>query len=62
MDKDQVSGKFDQVAGKVKQTVGDAVGNSKLAQNTLDKALKLQGTARNWNTVTKLQSLAQAWK
>ncbi len=31
MNTDQVSGKFDQVKGKVKQGVGEAVGNQKLA-------------------------------
>jgi uncharacterized protein (DUF1697 family) len=40
----------------------NGMGNSKLAQNTVDKALRLQGTARNWNTVTKLQALGQGWK
>ena len=31
MNKDQVSGKFDQVKGKVKQGVGEAIGNQHLA-------------------------------
>jgi uncharacterized protein YjbJ (UPF0337 family) len=31
MNKETVTGKFDQVAGKVKQSVGEAVGNQKLA-------------------------------
>ena len=31
MNTDQVSGKFDQVKGKVKQGVGEALGNQKLA-------------------------------
>ena len=31
MNTDKVEGKFDQVAGKIKQRVGEAVGNQKLA-------------------------------
>jgi uncharacterized protein YjbJ (UPF0337 family) len=31
MNKETVSGKFDQVTGKIKQSVGEAVGNEKLA-------------------------------
>jgi uncharacterized protein YjbJ (UPF0337 family) len=31
MNNDKVEGKFDQVAGKIKQTVGEAVGNDRLA-------------------------------
>jgi uncharacterized protein YjbJ (UPF0337 family) len=31
MNKDKVEGKFDQVAGKIKQSVGEAVGNDRLA-------------------------------
>ena len=31
MNKQTVEGKFDQAAGKVKQTVGEAIGNEKLA-------------------------------
>jgi uncharacterized protein YjbJ (UPF0337 family) len=31
MNNDKVEGKFEQVAGKIKQTVGEAVGNDRLA-------------------------------
>ena len=35
------------------------VGKSKLTPARMDKALGLQGTARNWNTLTKLIALAE---
>jgi uncharacterized protein (DUF1697 family) len=35
---------------------------SKLPASTIDRALKTPGTARNWNTVTKLLDLAGKWK
>ena len=39
MNKDQVSGKAEQVVGKVKQRVGEALGNDKLAnQGVVDQA------------------------
>lgn len=44
MDKDRVSGKFDQAVGKVKQTVGDAVGNSRLANQGV--ADQVKGSAK----------------
>ena len=44
MDKDQVSGKFDQAVGKIKQAVGDAVGSSKLANQGV--ADQVKGTAK----------------
>ena len=38
MNSEQVTGKFDQVAGKIKQAVGEAVGNQKLANSgTVDQ-------------------------
>jgi len=36
----------------------DGMGRSKLPITAIDKALKTPGTARNWNTVTKLLELA----
>jgi uncharacterized protein (DUF1697 family) len=35
------------------------IGTSKLTNTLIDKKLGLRGTARNWNTVLKLASLAQ---
>lgn len=35
-------------------------GKSKLANNFLEKRLKVPGTARNWNTVNKLVAMCQA--
>lgn len=35
----------------------DGAGRSKLTIAVIERALKLRGTARNWNTVTKLASL-----
>lgn len=35
----------------------EGIGRSKLTQGLLDKKLKTVGTARNWNTVLKLQEL-----
>jgi uncharacterized protein (DUF1697 family) len=37
----------------------DGVGRSKLAPGFIEKQLKVSGTARNWNTVTALLTLAQ---
>ena len=37
----------------------DGVGNSK-ANRIIDRKLAARGTARNWNTVTKLEQLAQS--
>lgn len=37
----------------------DGIGRSKLAKVPMEKLLKTPGTARNWNTVTKLFDLAQ---
>jgi uncharacterized protein YjbJ (UPF0337 family) len=39
MNKDEISGKVDQVVGKVKQGVGEAIGNQKVAnQGVIDQA------------------------
>ena len=40
MNKEEVSGKFDQVAGKVKQKVGETVGNQKLANSGAAEQIK----------------------
>ncbi|HVW78648.1 MAG TPA: CsbD family protein [Alloacidobacterium sp.] len=40
MNKDQVSGKLDQAAGKVKEKVGGAVGNQRLANEGLADQIK----------------------
>jgi uncharacterized protein YjbJ (UPF0337 family) len=40
MDKDQVSGKFDQTIGKAKEKLGDAVGNEKLANQGVADQVK----------------------
>jgi len=37
----------------------NGIGRSKLTSSVLEKALKTPGTARNWNTVTKLVALAE---
>ena len=48
MNTDQVSGKFDQMKGKVKQGVGEAVGNQKLANEGVVDQVKgsTQGSLR----------------
>lgn len=38
----------------------NGVGRSKLSMTKLEKALKTSGTARNWNTVTRLLDLAES--
>jgi uncharacterized protein YjbJ (UPF0337 family) len=40
MNKETVAGKFDQVSGKVKQSVGEAVGNQKLANAGVAEQVK----------------------
>jgi uncharacterized protein YjbJ (UPF0337 family) len=40
MNKDQVSGKFDQVAGKVKEKVGETVGNQRMANQGVADQVK----------------------
>jgi len=49
MNKDEISGKVDQVVGKVKQGVGEAIGNQKVAnQGVIDQA---KGAAKEtWAT------------
>lgn len=44
MNKDQASGKFDQATGKVKEKVGETVGNQRLANEGL--ADQVKGAAR----------------
>src|SRR5271169_4354672 len=44
MNKDRVSGKFDQVKGKVKQGVGEAIGNQRLANEGV--ADQVKGSAK----------------
>jgi uncharacterized protein (DUF1697 family) len=38
----------------------DGMGRSKLTPAVIERALKVSGTARNWNTVTKLLEMAEA--
>jgi uncharacterized protein (DUF1697 family) len=38
----------------------DDIGHSKLTAAMIERALKLRGTARNWNTVSKMAELAAA--
>jgi len=40
-------------------TYPDGVGRSRLTANAIEKALGTRGTARNWNTVLKIQALAE---
>lgn len=50
MNKDQVSGKFDQAVGKVKQGVGEAVGNDEMANR--GAADQVKGAAKEtWGNV-----------
>ncbi len=50
MNNDTVSGKFDQVAGKVKESVGESVGNEKLANS--GTADQVKGSAKEtWGNV-----------
>ena len=39
----------------------DGAGNSKLTNNVIERKLNVVGTARNWNTVLKLQALGDRW-
>lgn len=41
---------------------GAGIGHSKVPSNFIEKTLGVSGTARNWNTVTKLIALATALK
>ena len=38
----------------------DGMGLSKLTGTVIERTLSTRGTARNWNTVTKLAALARA--
>lgn len=38
----------------------EGMGRSKLPVGALEKAMKIAGTTRNWNTVTKLAAMAEA--
>ena len=38
----------------------DGIGRSKLTNAMIERKLGLQGTARNWNTVLKIQAMARA--
>jgi uncharacterized protein (DUF1697 family) len=38
----------------------DGIGESKLTSAVIERALGVAGTARNWNTVTKLAAMADA--
>jgi len=50
MNKDNISGKFDQAAGKIKQGVGEAVGSQKLANQ--GAAQQVKGHAKEaWGNV-----------
>lgn len=50
MNKDTAAGKFDQIAGKVKQGVGEAVGNQRLANK--GAAEQVKGAAKEtWGNV-----------
>ncbi|HYK37358.1 CsbD family protein [Alloacidobacterium sp.] len=40
MNKDQVSGKFDQATGKVKEKIGEAAGNQRLANKGLTDQIR----------------------
>ncbi len=50
MNEDNVSGKFDEVTGKIKQSVGEAVGNERLANS--GAADQVKGNAKEtWGNV-----------
>jgi uncharacterized protein YjbJ (UPF0337 family) len=50
LDKNRVTGKFDQAVGKTKQKIGDAVGNDKLANEGV--ADQVKGSAKEtWGNV-----------
>jgi uncharacterized protein (DUF1697 family) len=38
---------------------GGGIGSSKLTPAVIERALKVSGTARNWNTITKLLEMAE---
>lgn len=50
MNKEQITGKFDQAAGRIKQKAGEAVGNQKLANSGV--ADQIKGAAKEtWGRV-----------
>lgn len=63
MNKEQVTGKFDQAAGKIKQKLGEAVGNQKIANQGV--ADQIKGAAKEtWgrvkDTASEVQKTADA--
>jgi uncharacterized protein (DUF1697 family) len=40
----------------------NGIGRSRLQPPVIDRAVKVRGTARNWNTVMKLFELASKWE
>ena len=57
MNKDTVAGKFDQVTGKVKQSVGEAIGNQKLANSGAADRSKAQPRKTWGNTKDAAQTM-----
>jgi len=58
MNKEQITGKFDQAAGKLKEKVGEAVGNQKLANAGVAEQIK--GAAKEtWGHVKDTASKTQ---
>lgn len=57
---DQIAGREEVAPGPqcLYATYPDGIGRSKLTAGVIEKALKLRGTARNWNTVGKMAELA----
>lgn len=65
MNTEKVQGKFDQVAGKIKQSVGEAVGNQKLANAGAVEQIKgvakeTWGNAKDTAAVVRDDNAAQA--
>jgi uncharacterized protein YjbJ (UPF0337 family) len=65
MNTEKVQGKFDQVAGKIKQSVGEAVGNQKLANAGAAEQIKgvakeTWGNAKDAAAVVRDDNAAQA--
>jgi len=59
MNRDTTEGKFDQFEGKVKQSVGEAIGNDKLANS--GTADQVKGAAREaWGNAKDAASAASA--
>ncbi len=57
--RDRIQGPEDVAAGPgcLYATYPDSIGKSKLTAGVIERALKLCGTARNWNTVRKMAAL-----